>query len=388
MRQFISELRNFFRKGDIVLLIMGVVTSAFGCLMIASTTAHTGTMRYVYVQIAAVLIGILVYIFISSLNIDFFSEHRLWLVAINTVLILLLVPFGTDYESGNKSWLDFPFLPVAIQPAEFCKITFVLIMASVMASHQNRLSSFGSVVHMVFHLALLAVLNIVVSGDLGVTLIFVFIFIGMAYAGGVKWYWFALAGGMAAVGGPLAWTYLLTDRQRNRFLVLYDPEIDPLGMNERYNLLRSQLSLNGGGLLGQGLFNGNRTQTGALFAQHTDFVFSAIGEELGFAGCLLVITMLIAIIGRCIHVGSKSPDFMRKTLCFGVASVLIFQMVVNVGMCIGMVPVVGLTLPFISYGGSSIVSLFAMLGFVSGVHARPEPQSHERYIHPPLTRVS
>lgn len=387
MRQFWTNLRNFFRNGDVVLLVLCVVTSAFGCLMIGSTTNHTGQLRYVYVQLGAIGLGVLVYMVISSLNVDFFSEHRMWLVVFNTILILLLIPFGTDYESGNKSWLDFPFLPVAIQPAEFCKITFVLILASVMSSHQNRVSSIGSVLHMVLHLGLVAVLNWGISGDLGVSLIFVFIFIGMAFAGGVKLIWFLIAGGGVAVIAPLAWTQILTERQQNRFKVLFDPTIDPLGMDERYHMLRSQLSLNGGGLLGQGLFRGNRTQTGALFAQHTDFIFSAIGEELGFTGCLLVLVMLIAIIARCIHVGNKSPDYMRKVLCFGVASALIFQVISNVGMCIGVTPVIGLTLPFISYGGSSIVSLFAMLGFVSGVHARPAPQSHERYIHPPLTKV-
>ena len=388
MRQYITNLRNFFRKGDMVLLVMCVVASAFGCLMIASTTNYRETLSYVNTQIAAIGMGILLYAAISSLNVDFFSEHRIWLVAFNTLLILLLLtPFGTDYDTGNKSWLDFPFLPFAIQPAELCKITFVLIMASVMATHQNRVSSIGSVMHMVMHLLLVAGLNWVISGDLGVSLIFVFIFAGMAFSGGVKMIWFGLAGGALAVAAPVIWTSFLTERQQNRIKVLFDAEIDPLGMDERYHILRSQLSLNAGGLLGQGLFNGNRTQTGALFAQHTDFIFSAIGEELGFMGCLLVIVMLMAIIGRCIHVGNKSPDYMRKVLCFGVASSLIFQMVINVGMCIGMVPIVGLTLPFISYGGTSILSLFAMMGLVSGVHARPAPESHERYIHPPLAKI-
>ena len=387
MRKFFSELKNFFRKGDMILLVLCLVASAFGCLMIASTTNYRDTMNYVYVQIAAIGLGVLVYAVISSLDIDFFSEHRLWLVAFNTVLILLLIPFGTSYDSGNKSWLDFSFLPVAIQPAEICKISFVLILASVMASHQNRISHIFSVGHMVLHLGLVAGLNLVISGDMGVSMIFVFIFVGMAFAGGVKWIWFALAGGAIAVAGPMAWVYVLTERQQNRILVLFDSTIDPLGINERYHILRSQLSLNGGGWMGQGLFHGNRTQTGALFAQHTDFIFSAIGEELGFVGCILVMILLMAIIGRCIYVGNKSPDYMRKVLCYGVASALIFQMVVNVGMCIGVVPIVGLTLPFISYGGSSMVSLFAMVGFVSGVHARPERQSFERYIHPPLPRV-
>ena len=385
MRQFLWELKNFWRKGDLVLLLLTVLTSAFGCLIIASTTNYRGSLRYVMVQAAAIVIGIVAYAVVSSVNADFIAEHRLLLVAFNTVLLLLLwTPFGTDHNTGNRSWLAFPFLPIDIQPAEFCKITYVVIMASVMASHQNRLSSIPSVFHMGIHLALVAGLNWLISGDAGVSLIFVFVFIGMAFAGGVKMGWFALGGGLLAAAAPVIWTQFMTQRQKNRILVLFDPTIDPQGIDERYHSLRSLLSLNGGGLTGQGLFNGNRTQTGALFAQHTDFIFSAIGEELGYLGCLLVLLMLLAIIIRCIHVGTKSPDYMRKMLCFGVASVLIFQMISNVGMCMGVTPVIGLTLPFISYGGSSILSLYAMLGLVSGVHARPSPVSYERYIHPPI----
>jgi rod shape determining protein RodA len=167
-------------------------------------------------------------------------------------------------------------------------------------------------------------------------------------------------------------------------LVLFDPTIDPQGIKERYHMLRSLKSLTGGGMLGQGLFNGNRTQAGGVLpSQHTDFIFSAIGEEMGYMGCALVLVMLFALVARCVWVGSRSPDYMRRLICFGTASALIFQILVNVGMCIGVMPVIGLTLPLISYGGSSTVTIYAMLGLVSGVYARPNPKSHERYIQPP-----
>ena len=165
--------------------------------------------------------------------------------------------------------------------------------------------------------------------------------------------------------------------------MLFNPEVDAAGLGVRWHTNQSLLSLNGGGFSGQGLFNGNRTQTDSLNAQHTDFVFSAIGEELGFVGCLLVIVLLLAIVVRCIYVGVRSQTYMRRLICFGAAAALVFQMCVNIGMCIGVAPVIGLTLPFISYGGSSTVSLYAMLGLVSGVFARPSPEVHERYIQPP-----
>lgn len=386
MRDFWAEVKKFFRKGDMVLLILCLTASAFGCLMVASATngRSTGFTRYLIIQLAATALGVVMYIITSSLDADFISEHRTLLAVFNVGLILLLIPFGVDHSSGNKSWLALPGLPVDIQPAEICKIFYILIMASVMASHQNRISKFSSVMHMVVHLLLLVGLNVAISGDLGVSLIFVFIFIGMVFAGGVHMIWFAIAGAGLAAVGPIFWNQFMTDNQKNRILVLIWPEkIDPTGLNERWHTTESLKSLTGGGMLGQGLFNGNRTQANQLFAQHTDYIFSSIGEELGYAGCILVIVLLLAIIARCIWVGNRSKDYMRRMICFGAASALIFQLISNVGMCIGITPVIGLTLPLISYGGSSVVTIYAMLGLVSGVHARPAPRSHERYIRPP-----
>ncbi len=383
MRRIIQELRSFFRKGDMVLLVLCLVATGFGYLAIASATNHAGNTRYLIIQFGATRIGVLLYAIMSSIDTEFFAEHRLALVAFNTLLLLMLIPFGTDNNTGNRSWLDIPLFPVNIQPAEICKITYILIMASVMSAHRSRLSSVPSVMHMVFHLGILVGLNMVLSRDAGVSLIFVFIFIGMAFAGGVSLFWFLFASGSIAAAAPVIWAYM-TQRQRNRILILFDPSIDPQGINERFHSRMSLLSLTGGGFMGQGLFNGTRTQDKEkfLFAQHTDYIFSAIGEEMGFVGCLLVLVLLVAIIARCIYVGNRSSDYMRRMVCFGAAAALIFQVTSNVGMCIGMTPVIGLTLPFISYGGSSIVSLYAMLGLVSGVYARPSSPSHELYIRP------
>ncbi len=382
MRQYLSELRSFFRKGDMVLLLLCLVTAAFGCVIITSATSYMGTIRLIIIQIVAVLLGVGIYAVVSAVDLEFLSENRIFLVIFNTVLLALLIPFGTDNNTGNRSWLDIPLLPIDIQPAEFCKITFIVIMASTMASHQSKISSlFPSLFHMVFQLAMVFGLNMVLSKDMGVSLIFVFIFIGMAFAGGVSLWWFLLAGGAIAVGAPIVYP-MLAEHQQNRLRILWDPTLDPQGINERFHAVRSLRSLTGGGFAGQGLFEGTRTQNGELFAQHTDFVFSAIGEELGFIGCGIVLILEFLIIARCIQVGIRSQDYMRRMVCFGAASALVFQVSINVGMCIGIAPVIGLTLPFISYGGSSMVSLFAMLGLVSGVHARPAPVSHERYLRP------
>ena len=384
MRRFIEELKDFTKKGDWVLLILCLVTAGFGCICVASATnaAKFGSnTKYILIQMVAIMLGIMMFAIVSSIDGDFMSEHRGVLVAFNIIMLLLLIPFGDDHSTGNKSWLTIPLVPVSIQPAEICKIAYIIIMASVMSSHQNNISSFTSVMHMVFHLAILVGLNMVLSGDAGVSLIFVFIFIGMAFAGGVSLWWFALAIGSIAAAVPLVWPYL-GEYQRQRIMVLIDPEFDKIGIGARYHSKINLQSLTGGGLTGQGLFNGTRTQGGNLFAQHTDYIFSSIGEELGFFGCVAVMLLEIAIIARCIQVGARCPDYRRRLICFGAASAMMFQVLINTGMCIGVMPVIGLTLPLISYGGSSVVTIFAMLGLVSGAYARPQSMSHERYIQP------
>ena len=384
MHRFLEELKDFNKKADWVLLTLCLVTSGVGLVVMASATSaekFDGNTRYIIIQLAAIALGVLMFAIVSSIDADTISENRMLLTAFNIFVLLLLIPFGTDNNTGNRSWLKFPMIPVMIQPAEICKITYILIMASVMSAHQNDISKVPSVMHMVLHLGILVGLNMVLSGDAGVSLIFVFIFIGMAFAGGVSLIWFAIAIVGIGVMVPVAWP-LLGTYQQERIRVLIDPEFDKQGLGARYHSKINLMSLTGGGLTGQGLFHGNRTQGGMLFAQHTDYIFSSVGEELGFFGCCGIMILELLIIARCIQVGMRSPEYMRRLICFGAASALMFQLMINVGMCIGVMPVIGLTLPLISYGGSSTVTIYAMLGLVSGVYARPQPLSHERYIQP------
>ena len=310
MGRYLKQVRDSLLKGDMILLLMCLIVTTFGCLMISSATQVYGSGRYVVIQIFAAILGVLVFAITSSIDAEFFSEHRTVLVLFNMFMLAMLIPFGTDNGTGNKSWLNIPLLPVDIQPAEICKITYVLIMASVMNANQNRLSSIPSVFQMVFHLGLIVGVNMVLSRDAGVSLIFVFIFIGMAFAGGVSILWFLIAGGALAVALPFIYEYVMDGYQKLRIQVLFDPTLDPLGTGARYHTMRSLRSLTGGGVFGQGLFQGNRTNTyGALYAQHTDYIFSAIGEEMGFVGCFIAMTLELCIIARIIYVGTRTPDF-------------------------------------------------------------------------------
>ena len=365
MRKFFREFLDFFRKGDMILLGLCLLTTIAGVVIVASVTKYMHEPRFVVIQIAAALIGVLLFAVISSIDLDAIMEYRLFLVIFNVLFLLMLIPFGVEY-GGNRSWLDIPGVPFDIQVAEILKTTYILIAASVMSSHQNRLSNLPSILHMCFHLILLIGLNMVLSKDAGVSLIFVFIFIGMTFAGGVNKFWFILALSLLGVGLPILWP-LLADHQRARIEVLFNPDIDPNALGIRWQTNQGLLSMSGGGFTGQGLFSGRRTQVGSLKAQHTDYIFSAIGEELGFIGCMAIILLEFAIIARVVYVGIKTPDFARRVVCFGAAAALIFQVTSNIGMNLGVTPVIGLTLPFISYGGSSLLSLYAMLGLVSVV---------------------
>ena len=385
MRKFFQEFLDFFRKGDMILLGLCIATTLYGLVILSSVTADARATRFVVIQLVAAILGIFLYAVISSIDLDLIMEYRLPLVIFNVCFLLLLIPFGVEH-GGNRSWLKFPGFPVEIQVAEILKTTYILIAASVMSAHQNRLSKFWSVMHMVLHLGILVGLNMVLSKDAGVSLIFVFIFIGMTFAGGVSKGWFIAALSGITAGLPLIWNYVLKDHQKTRFMVLFDPSLDPNAIDERWHSNQALLSLTGGGLTGQGLYNGRRTQSngiGALQAQHTDYIFSAVGEELGFIGCMAIILLEFAIIARIIYVGTHTPDFARRVVCFGAAAALIFQVTINIGMNLGVMPVIGLTLPFISYGGSSILSLYAMLGLVSGVCARPSPGKQGLYVQPP-----
>ncbi len=382
IHRILGIFQNFRKKGDWVLLFLCLLANCFGLVIVASTTSHFGSPRYLVVQVAATLLGVLCYILLTSLRMQILGERRELLFFLSAFLLLLLIPFGIDGGTGNKSWLDLPLLPVNIQPAEICKILFTILLAKVMEVNRNRISTPRSVLTMGFHLIFIVGLNLVLSSDMGVSLIFIFVFLVMAFVGGVKPWWFL--GGFAGVAAaaPYAWEHVMPKYQKERFMVIFDPTIDPQGTGPRWHMKRSLMSLTGGGLSGQGLFQGNRTQVGALNAQHTDFIFSAIGEELGLIGCVFTMILLGAIVFRILYVGLKTPDYFSRMICTGIAAAMIFQICVNVGMCLGVVPVIGLTLPFISYGGSSIVSMYLAMGVVSSIHANPEGDRLGRYISP------
>lgn len=382
VRKLWNGVTEFFRRGDLILLFLCVVTTIFGMVIIASATHYSGSSRYLVVQGAALVLGIGLYIAVSLLDVEILAEHRELLLAFNVLFMSLLLVWGVEGNTGNRAWLDLPMLPVNIQPAEICKITFVIALAKTMSNHRNKLSSVKSMAAITIQTVLMMGLILVISKDAGSAIVFLFIFLVVAFVGGVRAWWFLIGLLIAAAVFPILWKYFVRADQKNRILMFFDPTIDPQGKGVRWDTNRSIAMLSGGGISGQGLFKGAMLQNHAIAAQHTDFIFSAIGEELGILGCLFTLLLLSAIVARCVHVGLKTPNYMNRLICFGIAAILVLQILINVGMCIGVFPVIGLTLPFVSYGGSSIVTLYLAMGLISGIHMRPDPEARSPYIQP------
>ncbi len=381
MRKFIAAVRKVFVKGDMILLALCMIATIFGIVMIYAVTENEGNTRYLWVQTLTMFAGAVAYLIISAVDIDILAGQRTLMFLFNTAFLLMLIPFGVEGETGNKSWISVSFLPFNIQPAEVCKITYIIILAKTMSVNQTRVSSPRNVFVLAFHMLFMVALIIGLSRDTGVALIFVFIFLAMAYVGGVNIWWFMAGLAAIIVAAPILWEYVIRGDQRDRIMVLFDESIDPNGWGVRYQSLKNFNALKNGGLTGLGIFEGKVSET-SLPAKHTDAIFSATGEQLGMIGCLFILVILLAIVGRVIYIGMKSPDYMNRLICIGIASMFLFQIIINVGVCLGVLPVIGLALPFISYGGSSILTSFLAMGFVSGIKIRPAPDISAHYIRP------
>ena len=373
-------LADFFQQADLVLLGLCCAATVFGMVLIASATHYMDAakmLRYVGVQGVAMLLGFCVYVFMSMVDIEIVLKKWKWLVLFNLVFIgLLKTPFGVGGAStGNQAWLKFPGIPFQIGPAEVVKITFTLLLAMQLAwlrEEKRDLRSFPAAAQVAGHTLALMGWYVVISGDMGNALTFFFIFLCMAFAAGFALRWFALLFAGCGIGFAAAWVLeLIPGYMMDRFRVLFDHSYDALDTG--WQQTRSLMAIGSGGLFGQGYMNGTQTQSSfpqSLPNRWTDFIFSVCGEELGLVGCLAVITLLAVIIFRVLRVARNAQTPFHCYICVGMAAMLIYQTVVNIGMCLFVMPTIGVTLPFFSYGGSSVLTLFAAMGVVSGIKKR------------------
>lgn len=387
MRRITQTLSTFFRKGDVLLLVLCLIASIFGLVLIFSATKYDEALHHSapVKQALFICMGVVAYMILSFVDIELFVEKSWkWLFLFNVCFILLLLtPFGVGKETtGNNSWLDFPFLPVTIQPAEVAKLFFVLILAFQCARYREYgISRPSSVFWLAAHTLFMAALIAVVSGDFGMVLVYLLIFAIMSFAAGVKIRWFALGGVLIAAGiAALAVLSVKSEvfMQKFGYIIRRFTEVftrdDPQGAG--WQQTRSILAIGSGQLTGQGYLQGVQTQSTSeqsLPARHTDEIFAVCGEEFGLIGCVLVLLLLSAIIIRCFWVGRTARSHFSAYIAIGYGAMLLIQTAINVAVCLYLFPVVGLTLPFFSYGGSSILTLFAAMGVVSGIKMRSLP---------------
>lgn len=332
---------------------------------------NIGAVKCVVVQCLGIFLGIIAFVLFTVVDADILGKNWKILCIINALLLVALILFGEDDGTGNHAWIR--FFGIGVQPSEVIKILYIVVLAKHMSylRETKDINSFWSAAQMAAHMVLVFGAIIVVSSDLGSATIILFIFLVMFFVLGVKLYWFALGGAAVAAMVPLLWTYFLKDYQKKRLIAPYNPlSVDPTGYGITWQTNQSRLALASGRLTGIGPDDRATIFTG----KHTDFIFSCIGENFGLIGCLIVIVLLVIIIVHCAKIGLTCGRVYDMLICMGVTAALAWQTFVNIGMCLGITPVIGITLPFFSYGGSSMVTLFAAVGLVSGVKYKPKPQ--------------
>ena len=371
---------DLLRQSDWVLFALCSFVTAYGMVLILSAThtVYQGTLKYVIVQGVGYVLGSILYFLLSSIDIAEAGTRWKWLFGFNVgFILLLLTPLGMT-RNGNRAWLGVTGFPLQLQPAEVVKITFVILLAHqlVYLREERDLRHFSNVLQPTAHTMFMFALYYVISRDAGSGLVYLFMFVCMAFAAGFALRWLVLGLGGISAALVLAWHFeLLRGDWYKRIKVVMDHSYDPLGKG--WQQTRGMLALGSGGWTGQGLFRGTLTQSpyrSSLPERQTDYIFCVCGEELGFVGCALIIVLLLAIVLRCFMVARDARTRMESLVCVGMAGMLIFQTLMNVGMCLFLLPVVGLTLPFISYGGTSVMTLYAAMGVVSGIKKRSRPE--------------
>ena len=364
-----KHLKKAFKETDKLFLLLCLCLSAVGTVMVSSATHGTADgallSRDAKVMVLALALGVAACLVISFVDYDLIL--KLWpvIAAGSLFLMLLLIPFG-EAPSGRedaRSWLRITS-SLYLQPSEILKIGFIITFSKHLSLLKNDLSSVKNVLFLCIH-AMIPIALVVYTGDMGSALIFMLMFVGMMFIAGVHWAYFPLGIAAVAAAMPLVWYKVFDNIQRNRILALIDPQSYP---NEIYQQQQAGNAIREGGFFGTGLFKGAYTQSGSVPESANDMIFSVICEETGLIGAFVVLLLFALLAIRIIYVGRRSNNYAASMICYGVMFMIIAQVAVNIGMCLKLLPVIGITLPFISAGGSSVVSLYLAVGLVLSVY--------------------
>ncbi len=365
MKGFFNSVADYIRECDKWLFVLCTLAGGYGCLAVLTSTRYLGNRRQFYTHIFTLLLGIIVVVVIS--HFDYIICKKLWpIVAAATLIPVILTffigfaPAGTD----DKAWLMLPG-GTTFQPSELLKIGFIITFSLHLERVGEDLNKLKNLVPILLHGAF-PVFLIHLQGDDGTAMIFAVIVVSLLFISGLKKRYFAIFLGVILVAAPLIYFVVMTPEQRARVLLMFNMESDLQGGG--WQQWRGRIALANGGFWGQGLFRGELTQTGVVPESFNDFIFVSIGEELGLAGCTIVLVILASICLKILHTSTIAREKFGKYICVGVFAMLLSQVVINLGMCLSLTPVIGVTLPFFSAGGTSMLCLFVSMGVVMSVY--------------------
>ena len=360
-----EKLDRLTENLDFTLLFATVFLCFYGLLVLYSstrleTTGGSGPYFFVKRQSLWTLIGflfLLISIFIDYHNLERYSK----VIYFGAIVLLILVIISGRTTYGARRWLAMG--PFDFQPSEFAKIALIAFLADFLSKNKQKLDNFFYYL-LPFAYTGLLILLVFMQPDLGTSLVYLAILIIMLFVVGVKIKYLVFTFLAALSSIPVLWIFL-KDYQKNRLILFLNPNLDPLGGG--YNVIQSRIAIGSGGFLGNGIFSGLQSQLNFLPAQHTDFIFSVVGEELGFVGTVLLLGLYAIILWRGIKIALEARDLLGTLLATGAVSFLFFHIVVNIGMAMGMLPATGLPLPFLSYGGSFMISNLMVVGILINV---------------------
>ncbi|GAB4509894.1 MAG: FtsW/RodA/SpoVE family cell cycle protein [Anaerolineae bacterium] len=360
---------NFWRQFDYVLLTATIILVVFGVLMIRSATlgaVDADLVRRVPDQIQYGIIGIVLVFVFAAIDYRLLGGLHMWLYLL-VVGLLLLVPFiGVVGDAGARRWLN---LGILIQPSEVGKIIIIITLGHFLARRYDRMDRFTTVLGSMLHVAIPLFL-IFIQPDLGTTIVYVVLWFTLVWGAGLRIRHLVTMILTFVLLMPVMWS-VMQPYQRERiinFLPSDEAEEDTQG--SRYNIRQAAISIGSGGLIGKGYANGSQSQLRFLRVRHTDFIFSVIAEEFGFVGGVSVLAMIGLVIARILRGARMAVDPLGSLICYGIAANIFFQTMVSVGMNIGLLPVTGLTLPFISSGGTSLLAMLVGIGLAQSVIVR------------------
>ncbi len=359
--------RKFIKNIEWSILICCLILLIIGMVALYSATQEGGNSD-LKKQIVWVIISIP--IMIGVIIIDYNTIAKISPILYVLFIIALIGVLFTEPINGATSWFQISEW-ATIQPSEFAKIVFIIFFSYIMVKLQNgdkrETNRFWKLLISVVILAIPVGL-ILLQPDYGTLMAFLVSYIFMIFVAGVDKKLIIIASIVVVVSVPLAYLYVLPEHAKTRIDVFLNPDLDPRGSG--YNVIQSKLAIGSGKLLGMGLLKGNQTQLGYLYPKTTDFIFSVIGEEMGFVIAVLVIITYTMLLTKSIYVAKTAKDDLGSYIAIGITGIFAFHMLENIGMTMGLLPITGVPLPFVSYGGSSLITNFICIGMLLNISAR------------------